>query len=75
MEQEEQTVYLPALLNDEFGISRTEARMHVATGDVVIDGRKLTAEEDKFLLERTAVLDKEIHVRSGTHGFRFRYRG
>ncbi len=35
-------VFLPAVISDEFGVSRSEAKRAVAEGDVSINGRMVT---------------------------------
>ncbi len=70
---QESIVHLPALLADNFGVSRSEARMHVAMGTVEIDGKLV--EGDRFDFERSDIDGKEIVVKSELRAYKLRYEG
>lgn len=68
-----QQVHLPALMSDEFGMSRSEARMLIAAGTVSIDDAPVTGLD----FQRDELVGRVITVRSvrpGVSGVRFRYR-
>ena len=63
------SVHLPSVLSDEFGISRSQARMEIATGHVEIDGQVVHAKH-KFDMPVAAIDGKEIVVVGPTRHFR-----
>jgi len=65
-------VHLPALLSDEFGVSRSDARMHIVLGTVEIDG---VPSEEKLDFRREDILGKTIVVRSEQRGYTLTYLG
>lgn len=70
--EQDHLVNLPALLSDEFGVSRSEARMHVALGSIEIDGQPV---ERKMDYKRSELLDKNIHVITEGRRYSLNYKG
>jgi hypothetical protein len=68
----DRTVHLPAILADEFGISRSEARMEVMMGQITIDGEMTT---EKLDLPYDKVKGKQIVVKGETREFTMTYDG
>jgi hypothetical protein len=66
--QEREFIHLPGIISDEFGISRSQARLEIVTGEVFADGERLSGNED---LERESVAGKTIEVKGQTRTFRF----
>jgi hypothetical protein len=65
-------VHLPALLSDEFGVSRSDARMHIVLGTVEIDG---VPSEEKLDFRREEIAGKTIIVRSESRSYTLHYFG
>jgi hypothetical protein len=64
-------IHLPAIISDEFGISRSQARMEVATGTVSVDGEERLVGQDMDI-PREEVAGKTIEVKGGNaRTFRF----
>jgi len=63
---EQEFIHLPALLNDELGISTSVARMEIALGTVYIDGEK---SEEKFDFKRTFLAGKTVKVLGARRNF------
>jgi hypothetical protein len=61
---EGQTVDTVGLITDEFGISRSQARMEIATGEMTLDDEPYTP-GDKFFLPRDEVVGKTLEVKGG----------
>lgn len=59
-------IHLPALLNDELGISTSVVRMEIALGTVYIDGQK---SEEKFDFKRSELAGKTIKVLGARRNF------
>ena len=55
-----QQVYLPAVLSDEFGVSRTQARESLLMGTIEIDGEPWTG--SKLEVPLSAIDGKELVV-------------
>jgi hypothetical protein len=69
---EDEIVYLPNLLADEFGTTTGLARVDLALGTVYIDGAEQT---EKFTFPRKFLLGKTIDVRAKHRHFTFVYNG
>ena len=68
--QEQEFVYLPGIISDEFGISRSQASQEIATGSITIDGEPYTGSKDEIPLDDVA--GKTVEVKGGnTRTFRF----
>jgi len=62
-------IHLPAIISDEFGISRSQARMEIAGATIRVDGEEIPYSMD---LIREDVAGKTIEVEgSNTRTFRF----
>lgn len=75
-EGEEQTpdqVYLPQLISNEFGTSRSIASEQIALGMVMIDGEEWKG--DQFYLPYDDILNKEITVQGRDRSFTFEFKG
>jgi len=62
---EPQMVDVVGLLCDEFGLSRSAARMEIATGTVTLDGEKVTLPNQGFFLDREIAAGKTLEVQGG----------
>jgi hypothetical protein len=60
----EEHIYLPGLLSDEFGLSRSQANLEIATGSVYIDGEQVTTGMS-LSFPRSNVAGKTIEVKGG----------
>jgi len=67
-------IHLPALISDEFGTPRSNARKQIAEGYVEVDGKRLN-EETKFDLNVDDILDKKITVVGPNNQYQMIYRG
>jgi hypothetical protein len=65
-------VYLPGLLADEFGISRSVARRDLLMGSVTIDGKQYVYNEGGLDVPREKVEGKTIEVKGGDTGRTYR---
>lgn len=59
-----ETVDVVGLITDEFGISRSQARMEVATGKMKL-GDEDFSPDDPFFLDREEVAGKTLEVKGG----------
>jgi hypothetical protein len=57
-------IYLPGLLSDEFGISRSQANLEIATGRVFIDGEQVQV-PNPMTFPKSEVAGKTIEVKGG----------
>jgi len=67
------TVYLPQLLSDEYGMAASVARETIMLGEITVDGEPWTG--DKLDIPRDAIVGKEIVVRGQYRAVRFTYSG
>ena len=66
-------VHLPALISDEFGISKSMAREQIALGTVQIDGEEYKG--DRMDIPEADIKGKTIEVNGPARGFLVNYRG
>lgn len=66
-------VHLPALISDEFGVSRSVARMEIELGKIEIDGEEYAG--DKLDLPYSEIVGKTITVKGRDRGFKLNYQG
>lgn len=69
-----ETVYLPGLLADEYGIAASEARRIIEMADVKIDGQSVIG-RDKMDIPTNLVINKTIEVLGDVRQFKLTYRG
>jgi hypothetical protein len=68
--QEDDLIHLPGFLADEFGVSRSQARMEINSGTITVDGEPYNG--DRIDLPRAEVAGKTVEVKGGsTRTFRF----
>lgn len=63
----EEHIYLPGLLSDEFGLSRSQANLEIATGKVTIDGEPYDGFSDGMTIPKSKVAGKTIEVKGGVN--------
>lgn len=72
-------VHLPSLISDEFGVSRSQARMNLAMATVVLRDADGNDEElsgnDRFDVPYAKIVDKEIIIAGDVQSYRLKYRG
>lgn len=71
---EARMVHLPGLISDEFGTSRSEARLQLAMGKVSVDGEPV-APGDMMDLPYEDIVGKTILVEGPNKSFKIDYRG
>jgi hypothetical protein len=71
---EDSLIHLPALVSDEFGVSRSIARMEIMMGQVEIDGEPYTG-ESKLDIPYKLIAGKKIAVIGDTRHFLIDYKG
>jgi hypothetical protein len=67
-------VHLPALISDEFGTPRSEARLQIALGTVQIDGVDVNPGQDMDLLYDD-IVGRTIDVKGRDRRYIIHYRG
>jgi len=68
-----QSVFLPRILSDEYGLSADNARNTVLEGKVMIDGEEY--EGDKFAVPYDAISGKEVTIQGPYRAVRFTFNG
>ena len=64
----EEYIYLPGLLSDEFGLSRSQARQEIITGSVTINGEPYEMKQrGGDSIPKSACAGKTIEVVGGGH--------
>lgn len=68
----DETVHLPGILSDEFGMSRSEARRLIGMGKIEIDGKVWTGDQQD--LPVGVIEGKTVRISDGPKTVQFQYR-